>query len=1004
MTRHSQAAAAAALLIAASAAGAAGQEAVKVEAAAAPAASPQPAADAAAQPMPGATPMGTPPMGATPMGTPPMGTTPMGTPAPPAVVTRPAKPAFDADPKELDIKPVDGKVRFNFHGQPWQGVLEWLAGISGLSLDWQELPGDHLNLRTQREYSLDEARDLLNQHLLARGFTMLRQGEVLTVVKLEKLDPALVPQVDAKDLDTRDPHEFVQTTFPLDWLPAPTAEEELKPLLSPKGKLTKLTTTNRLHAIDVVANLRAVRDLLTEEQSGRGRERLVRSFKLKHARAADVKDLLEDFLGVAKKGGGMSGDPNQMAMMMQQQMQMMQQQMQQQQQGGAGGAPKKEEISIIANPRENEIIAQAGPETMAVIEQTVKLLDAAPDPNDTLDRQLTRYRVFRLGQLDPDTLVKMLNDMGGLDPTTKLTADKKNRSVVVNGPLVDHVVVQQVVERLDGSDRSFEVVRLRRLPADYVAGTIRFMMGGEEEKKEDNSYRRYYYYDPWGSNNEEEDDASRKFRVDADVENNRLLLWANEIELEEVQKLLVKLGEVRPSDGERSTVRVLNVSGEQAEEFLRRLRESWSAGGTHPLLIDPAAKPEGTGDPFAPETEAAPEAEKPAEQPQNDAKPAVTSVEAAVTAAESNAEEMLLALADEAVPEADAITPDADAVAPDDGDAGAVEPETGPRVRGDDPFGPGTRRQTPVRVTRDREGRLVIQSDDPQALDAVEDLMYELAPPPKDYEVFKLKYPTTWAWGIVLNLEDFFGVDEKDGSGGDDDYFRGYFGYPPSGGSKSEGTGRLSQRRKLQFIADEDSRTIIVQGATPEQLKTIGELIELYDKPQSQSSGDLRVTKLFKVKHAKAETIAEAIKDVYRDLLSANDRALQSNPNQQGQQQPVAERSYTYVYGGTGGDNKEQPQAPIKFKGLLSIGVDKESNTLVVSSSQSLIDDLGTLIESLDMASQQKEAVSVVRTGGGGVPRNLSNRLKEIFGDKVKIAGDEEPKTSERATPEPELE
>lgn len=999
MIRHLWAAAAACLVIGAFASGAAGQEPVVVEATAAPASSPQPTADAAAQPMPGATPMGTPPMGTPPMGTPPMGTTPMGAPAPPAVVTRPAKPAFDADPKELDIKPVNGKVRFNFHGQPWQGVLEWLAGISGLSLDWQELPGDHLNLRTQREYALDEARDLLNQHLLARGFTMLRQGEVLTVVKLDKLDPALVPQVDAKELDTRDPHEFVQTTFPLDWLPAPTAEEELKPLLSPKGKLTKLTATNRLHAIDVVANLRAVRDLLTEEQSGRGRERLVRSFKLKHARAVDVKDLLEDFLGVAKKGGGMPSDPNQMAMMMQQQMQMMQQQAQQQQQGGAG-APKKEEISIIANPRENEIIAQAGPETMAVIEQTVKLLDAAPDPNDTLDRQLTRYRVFRLGQLDPETLVKMLNDMGGLDPTTKLTADKKNRSVVVNGPLVDHVVVQQVVERLDGSGREFDVIPLRRLPADYVAGTIRFMMGGEEEKKEDNSYRRYYYYDPWGSNNEEEEDASGKFRVDADVEKNRLLLWANELEKEEIHKLLVKLGEIRPSDGERSTVRVLNVSGEQAEEFLRRLQESWSAGSSHPLLIDPAARPQGTGDPFAPETErpAAPEAEKP-----EDAEPPVTTAEAAVTAAETKAEEMLLALADEAVPETDTITPEA-GTATGEGGNGTVEPEASPRLRGDDPFAPGVRRQTPVRVTRDREGRLVIQSDDPQALDAVEDLMYELAPPPKDYEVFKLRYPTTWAWGIVLNLEDFFGVDDKD-KGGDDDYFRGYFGYPPSGGSKSDGTGRLSQRRKLQFIADEDSRTIIVQGATPEQLKTIGELIELYDKPQSQSSGDLRITKLFPIKHAKAETIAEAIKDVYRDLLSSNDRALQGNPNQQGQQQPVAERSYTYVYGGTGGGDKEQPQAPIKFKGLLSIGIDKESNTLVVSASQSLIDDLGTLIESLDTASQKKEAVSVVRTGGGGVPRNLSNRLKEIFGDKVKIAGDEEePKTSERATPEPELE
>ncbi len=536
--------------------------------------------------------------------------------AAPAVVTRPPKPAFEVDPKELDIKPVDGKVQFNFHGQPWQGVLEWLAGISGLSLDWQELPGDHLNLRTQRDYTLDEARDLLNQHLLARGYTMLRQGEVLTVVNLAKLDPALVPTVEPEELEKRDPHEFVQTIFALDWMPADTAEEELKPLLSPKGKLAKLTTTNRLHALDVVANLRAIHELITEEQSGRGRERLVKSFKLEYARADDVKTLLEDFLGLdKKKGPAMPMDPNQ-ARMMQQQMQM-----QAQQNGGQpnpAAAPKKEEIAIISNPRDNEIIAQAPPETMAIIEQTVQLLDAPSARQESLDRQLSKYRVFRLSQIDPETLVTMLTEMGGLDPRTKLTADKKNHSLIVNGSLVDHVVVQQVVERLDGSDRSFEVIRLRRLPADYVAGTIRFMMGGEEEKKDDSSYRRYYYYDPFGSNQQEEE-KSTQFRVDADVENNRLLIYANELELEEIQKLLVKLGEVRPNDGQRSTVRVLNVSGEQADEFLQRLKENWGAGNSHPLVIEPSKTPEEAappqGDPFVPSKSTTPPKELAAASP-----------------------------------------------------------------------------------------------------------------------------------------------------------------------------------------------------------------------------------------------------------------------------------------------------------------------------------------------------------------------------------------------------
>jgi len=78
---------------------------------------------------------------------------------PPEPIARPSEPPKPPDPEELKVRPdADGKIRFNFNGQPWQGVLQWLADVSGMSLDWQELPGDYLNLTTQRGYTLDEVR------------------------------------------------------------------------------------------------------------------------------------------------------------------------------------------------------------------------------------------------------------------------------------------------------------------------------------------------------------------------------------------------------------------------------------------------------------------------------------------------------------------------------------------------------------------------------------------------------------------------------------------------------------------------------------------------------------------------------------------------------------------------------------------------------------------------------------------------------------------------------
>ena len=85
----------------------------------------------------------------------------------PKSVRRPSEPLSPPKPEELKVRPDEkGRVRFNFNGQPWPAVLEWLAQISGMSLDWQELPADYLNLATQRSYTIEEARDLINRHLL----------------------------------------------------------------------------------------------------------------------------------------------------------------------------------------------------------------------------------------------------------------------------------------------------------------------------------------------------------------------------------------------------------------------------------------------------------------------------------------------------------------------------------------------------------------------------------------------------------------------------------------------------------------------------------------------------------------------------------------------------------------------------------------------------------------------------------------------------------------------
>ena len=49
------------------------------------------------------------------------------------------------------------------------------------------------------------------------------------------------------------------------------------------GKLSALKATNRIEAMDSAINLKEVRDMLSHEQSHRGRKRIVREFRLEYA-------------------------------------------------------------------------------------------------------------------------------------------------------------------------------------------------------------------------------------------------------------------------------------------------------------------------------------------------------------------------------------------------------------------------------------------------------------------------------------------------------------------------------------------------------------------------------------------------------------------------------------------------------------------------------------------------------------------------------------------------
>lgn len=883
------------------------------------------------------------------------------------VVKRPTEPSQPPEPIRQEVTAEEsGKVRFSLKGQPWENVLQWLADESRLSLDWQELPGDYLNLTTTRSYTLEEARDLLNRHLLTRGYCMLLEGEILNVVKVSDLNAALVPRVMPDELAELPDHSLVKVSFDLDWLIADEAVEEFQPLLSSAGRINKLSRTNRLEIIDTASSLRDIWEILQAEQSDTGHEQLVRTFRLEHRRAGEVIDLLRSLLGMEDEssgGGGGSMDPN-MMQQMQRQMQQMQQQMQNA--AGKGGAKKdKTETRLVLNQRENMILVQAAPDQMAIIDKAIQQIDVPGESTNSLLQNINRMKVYRLETIDPQTLTDLLQELGDLDPGTVLKVDDKKKSIVAWASLADHLTITTLVERLDQSGRSFEVIPLKRLDAEYVAGTIRMLMGSEPEEDTRNSRSRNMSYYVFGMAPQQNSEPEKGFRVDADLQENRLLIYANSVEMEEIKRLLQKLGELPDPNVPDDGLRVFELSpSDDPDQLMRQLKQLWRRGNELQIELPT-------------------ESDRPAEEGRRE----LPGEREDLTATDSEdvfqgdlQGDAFLAMLQQDANERTSVAAAEEAIETGDADVGEGESDVaGDRpavsefeafrnaVSAGDSEGRGA---APVKLSVTEDGRLIVSSEDIRALNDMEDLLRQIVHPPRNYKVFHLQYATA-SW-VTLNLEDYFKADAETESTMTYDPF---FGYRPSQRAV-KGNTSLSRRRQPQFIYDNYTSTILVRDADARQMQTIEELIRIYDVPEPADTRAMRVTQLFRMQNAKATTVAEAIKDVFRDLLSSNDKALQKNGEEQRETRVIS-------YFGGGGDDGGDDENPIRFKGLLSIGVDPNSNTLIISSTAALMETIGQMVEELDKAAVSASSVQVLKLDPTVDVRLIQERLNSAFGQKA---------------------
>lgn len=849
-------------------------------------------------------------------------------------ITRSDKPPKDPDPNELKVKPnAQGRVRFGFTGQPWPDVLQWLAGVSGYSLDWQELPKGYLNLTTQRSYTLTEARDLINRHLQARGYVLLLRGEVLSVVKKEKLDPSMVPRVSEDDLYDLQPYDYVKLTFELpEGMEVKQAVEDVKHALSKPPQVMPLTASKRILVIDSVANLRMVSALLNEERLEQEGLEIPRQFPLRFARAEKVINTLYVVLGLDP-----AAQPSQMELQIQQQKMQLLMQMQ-----GSGKDVTKllnkdgPPVFLAFNRHENSILANAPEREMKIIERTIKMLDI-PAPGSAVNigasDQAERFpKTYQLEAIEPDSLILSLEEIGNLDPLTELRGDKKAKILFARASTRDHERIEEIIEQLDGARTSVEVFWLRRHPADAVAGTIAAVLGGKKEKKEDSSRRRYFSF--WGGRDEEEEEEEIELRVDADIENNRLIVRGNKAQIAEVRDLLVQIGEL-PGRGTMANIppRVFEaLDRSTTDDLLKQLRSAWPAlGGGSQLIIN---------DNRSQEEEKSPSRDAEAEQQPAEQEPTTDRT----TRRPPSSRFQFSAL-------------------PDEVEAGEGEQDNSP-ANSDNPT-PATAtadsEQPPVTITITKDGRLMLGGDDQEALARLERMIESLAPPEETFKEYRLSHVS--ARYVHGKLEDFYEDILAAGKQARYDIWGEY-----QGTERKQITSRMSQRRPLRMVYNVVTNSIVVTNASQAQLNEIERLINIWDQPPKDDLVFQRRFGMVPIRYSRATNIAKALKEVYRDLLSARDKEFDTEEEKGGgfTTEKLTQIEYSAAEPSdfaAGRETQKTKAIETTFDGVLSIGVDEVANILLISADSELYESVIGTIRQLDEEAKPTTTVEVRRVG-----------------------------------------
>lgn len=460
--------------------------------------------------------------------------------AQPGAAAAPAAAQPSAQPAE-ERGGSDDKLKFTFQYASWKDVIEWFASQSDLSLQADEFPEGTFNYRDETtEYTPTEALDVLNSVLLNKGYTLVRRGKLLMLLNLEdQVPPELVELVDVKELDRRGEFELVKTLFQLAKMSPEDAEAEVGKLLGPGRTLTVLPKARQLLITETAGKLRVIREVIEAVENPRDNDRKVLEIRLENVLADQVLDVARPLLGIP------------------------------------ADQSTNEQINISTDSFGGRIFATGTKDALDRLSEIVKLLEQPQEEvqGSSVSVEAPVLITYAIRSADPTTVLQVLQTLLAGQPDARMALDPLTNKLVAFARPTDHKVIVETLGKLEGEASRIEIIQLRRTDPQLAVLAINKLFGVKEGETTGPS-------------------------IDADPTTDRLIVRGSEAEIAQIQALVNQLDGTGPGGlADRGNIRVLPLSGIQAEQAIQQLQNLWpTISNSRIRMVSPGQ--EGGASPF----------------------------------------------------------------------------------------------------------------------------------------------------------------------------------------------------------------------------------------------------------------------------------------------------------------------------------------------------------------------------------------------------------------------